>query len=146
MRKTRWLLISMLATLAVTACSQKAVQVYLGARLPADEVALLRADLSASQDLAAIVIRRVNGVDTLRSHTPDIEVLPGPQIVRVELLKRASGDDAVSDARAFKTITFDAVAGGMYYVRGKMLDGIGRIWIVDGANAIVSSAEVSATP
>lgn len=141
MRRTPCLLVMMLTVLAATACSQKVVQVYLGARLPADEVALLHADLSASQDLAALSIRRVNGVDTLRARPPAIETLPGPQILRVELLRRASGDEVVSDARSFKTITFDAVAGRVYYIRGKMMDGVGHVWVVDDTQTMINSAE-----
>lgn len=135
--------ILLLAMLYLHGCSQKVIQVYPGVRQAQSEVAMLRADLGASQNLSSITIRRVNGVDTLHESVPEIEVLPGSLVVRVELLRRASGDDALSDARAFKTITFDAVAGRIYYLRGKMLDGIGRVWVVDDTNAMVSSAETA---
>ena len=144
MSSLRLLCVSIIA-LAATACAEKTVQVYLGPPLPRDEVSTLRADVDSSQGLAAIAIRRVNGVDTLRAKPAEIEVLPGPQIVRVELVKRENSEDAISDARSFKTVTFDAAPGRTYYVRGKMLDGIGRVWIMDDRGAMITSTEVKNT-
>lgn len=133
----------LLATLA--GCTQKViVQLYPGSRLPAAEVALIRADLSASQELAGIIIRRVNGVDTLRTATPHIEVLPGPQTLRVELYKRATRNDAIADARAIHTLSFEALPGRVYQVRGKMLEGVGHVWIVDDANTYQAPARQQA--
>ena len=115
-------------------CAQKNVQTYLGAKLARDEIAILTADRSAD---ANVVIRRVNGVDTLRDRSPKIEVLPGTQIVRVEVSKLGGSNDAYADTRSINTITFDALPGRAYSVRGKFVDGIGQVWVLDDRNALV---------
>jgi hypothetical protein len=125
----------------VMGCAQKNVQTYLGAKLARDEIAILTADRSAD---ANVVIRRVNGVDTLRDRSPQIEVLPGTQIVRVEVSKLGGNNDAYADTRSINTISFEALPGRAYSVRGKFVDGIGKVWIVDDRNAMVPT--ITAAP
>jgi hypothetical protein len=127
-------LCGILVLISALGCTQKNVQTYLGAKLAKDEIAILTADRSAD---ANVVIRRVNGVDTMRDRPPQIEVLPGTQIVRVEVSKLGGSNDAYADTRSINTITFEALPGRAYSVRGKFVDGIGQVWIVDDRNALV---------
>ena len=115
-------------------CAPKNLQTYPGAKLAKDEIAILTADRSAD---ANVVIRRVNGVDTLRDRSPRIEVLPGKQIVRVEVSKLGGSNDAYADTRSINSISFEALPGRSYSVRGKFVDGLGQVWIVDDRNTIV---------
>jgi hypothetical protein len=131
--KLMWLC-GTVALFSVIGCAPKNVQTYPGAKLSKDEIAILTADRSADAD---VVIRRVNGVDTLRDRAPQIEVLPGTQVVRVEISKLGGSNDAYADARSINTISFEAQAGRAYGVRGKFVDGIGKVWIVDDRNAMV---------
>ena len=123
-----------LVLLGVMGCAQKNVQTYPGAKLAKDEIAILTADRTAD---ANVVIRRVNGVDTLRDRPPQIEVLPGKQIVRVEVSKLGGSNDAYADTRSINTITFEALPGRAYSVRGIFVDGLGQVWVVDDRNAMV---------
>jgi len=135
--QTRNKLMGLCGTLVLVSalgCTQKNVQTYLGAKLAKDEIAILTADRSAD---ANVVIRRVNGVDTLRDRPPQIEVLPGTQIVRVEVSKLGGSNDAYADTRSINTISFEALAGRAYRVRGKFVDGIGQVWVVDDRNTMV---------
>lgn len=123
-----------LILLSVMGCAQKNLQTYPGAKLAKDEIAILTAERTAD---ANVVIRRVNGVDTLRDHSPRIEVLPGKQIVRVEVSKLGGSNDPYADTRSINTITFEALPGRTYSMRGKFVDGLGQVWVVDDRNAMV---------
>ena len=123
------------------ACAPTLVQTYPGAKLAKDEVAILTADRNADTN---VVIRRVNGVDTLRDHAPQIEVLPGKQIVRVEVSKLGGSNDAYAAAHSINTISFEALPGRAYSMRGKFVDGLGLVWIVDDRNAMVPTMTAAA--
>ncbi len=127
--------------LLVAGCSQKNVQTYPGAKLAKDEIATLTAERSADTN---VMIRRVNGVDTLRDRPPQIEVLPGKLVVRVEVSRLGGSNDAYADARSINTISFDALPGRAYSVRGKFVDGLGQVWIVDDRNAMVPAITTAA--
>jgi len=130
-----------LVVLSTLGCAQKNVQTYPGAKLAKDEIAILTAGRSAD---ANVVIRRVNGVDTLRDRSPQIEVLPGKLVVRVEVSKLGGSNDAVADTRSINTVTFEALAGRAYSVRGKFVDGLGQVWVVDDRNAMVLAITAAA--
>ena len=138
--KMKWLC-STLVFLSAVGCAQKNVQTYPGAKLAKDEIAILIAERSAD---ANVVIRRVNGVDTLRDRSPQIEVLPGKQIVRVEISKLGGSNDAYADTRSINTVTFEALPGRAYSVRGKFVDGLGQVWVVDDHNAMVPAITAAA--
>lgn len=123
-----------LILLCVMGCAQKNLQTYPGAKLAKDEIAILTAERTAD---ANVVIRRVNGMDTLRDRSPRIEVLPGKQIVRVEISRLGGSNDPYADTRSINTITFEAHPGRTYSVRGKFVDGLGQVWVVDDRNAMV---------
>ena len=123
-----------LILLSVMGCAQKNLQTYPGAKLAKDEIAILTAERTAD---ANVVIRRVNGVDTLRDRPPQIEVLPGKQIVRVEVSRLGGSNDPYAGTRSINTITFKALPGRTYSVRGKFVDGLGQVWVVDDRNVIV---------
>jgi len=123
-----------LVLFSVTGCAPKNVQTYPGAKLPKDEIAILTAQRSTDANVA---IRRVNGVDTLRDRSPQIEMLPGNQVLRVEVSKLGGSSDAYADTRSIKTLSFEALAGRAYSVHGKFVDGIGQVWIMDDRNAMV---------
>ena len=127
--------------LLAAGCAQKNVQTYPGAKLAKDEVATLTAERSAD---ANVMIRRVNGVDTLRDRPPQIEVLPGKLVVRVEVSRLGGSNDAYADTHSINTISFDALPGRAYSLRGKFVDGLGQVWIVDDRNAIVPAITTAA--
>lgn len=131
--KLMWLC-GTLVLLGAPGCAQKNVQTYPGAKLARDEIAILTADRSAD---ANVVIRRVNGVDTMRDRPPQIEVLPGKLVVRVEVSRLGGSNDAYADTRSINTVNFEALPGRSYSVRGKFVDGLGQVWIVDDRNAMV---------
>ena len=138
--KMMWLC-GTLILLSVMGCSQKNVQTYPGSKLAKDEIAILTAERSAD---ANIVIRRVNGVDTLRDRPPQIEVLPGKLVVRVEVSKLGGSTDAYADLRSINTVTFEALPGRAYSVRGKFVDGLGQVWVMDDRNAMVPAITTAA--
>ena len=133
-RNTRMWLCGTLILFSVLGCSQRNVQTYPGAKLAKNEIAMLSAERSAEVN---VVIRRVNGVDTLRDRPPQIEVLPGKLVVRAEVSKLGGSTDAYADMRSINTVTFEALPGRAYSVRGKFVDGLGEVWVVDDRNAIV---------
>jgi len=130
-----------LVLLSIIGCAQKNVQTYPGAKLAKDEIAILTADRNADTN---VVIRRVNGVDTLRDRSPQIEVLPGKLVVRVEVSKPGGSNDAYADTRSINTVTFEALPGRAYSVRGKFVDGLGQVWVVDDRNAMVQAITAAA--
>ena len=130
-----------LVLLSALGCAQKNVQTYPGAKLAKDEIAILTADRSVD---ANVVIRRVNGIDTLRDRSPQIEVLPGKLVVRVEVSKLGDSNDAVADTRSINTVTFEALPGRAYSVRGKFVDGLGQVWVLDDRNAMVPAITAAA--
>ena len=138
--KMMWLC-GTLILFSMTGCSQKNVQTYPGSKLAKDEIAILTAERSAD---ANIVIRRVNGVDTLRDRPPQIEVLPGKLVVRVEVSKLGGSTDAYADLRSINTVTFEALPGRAYSVRGKFVDGLGQVWVMDDRNAMVPAITTAA--
>lgn len=127
------------ATVVVTGCSASTVRAYSGAKLSAAEVSVLIADRSASPNGVAVVIRRVNGIDVVRKETPAIEVIPGTQVVQVELLRSGTADDGYAETRSFNTISFDTLAGHRYRVQGTFENGLGKVWVVGQDEASVLS-------
>lgn len=138
--KLMWLC-GMVVLFSVIGCAKNNVQTYPGAKLAKDEIAILTADRSAD---ANVVIRRVNGVDTLRDSSPQIEVLPGELVVRVEVSKLGGSNDVYADTHSINTIRFEALPGRAYSMRGKFVDGLGRVWIVDDRNAMVPTITAAA--
>lgn len=130
--------IYLLAIALLGACAAKPVKLYPGNRLPANEVALLSADRGGSSGLTEIIVRRINGVDAAREDAPAVEILPGKQIVRIELFKKASDNDM--ESRHFVVVTFNAEAGHAYRAQGKIDSGLPSAWIVDDKNNKISSA------
>jgi hypothetical protein len=129
------LLFGLIALAGLVGCSQKVLQVYAGPRLPTNEISILSAERAAAREDADVVIRRVNGVDTQRNGQPRIEVLPGSQIVHVELFKRGGYDDAYTDSRAYRIVIFDTQPGHSYFLRGRIADGIGNVRVLDETGA-----------
>lgn len=125
----------------VISCAKDNVQTYPGAKLAKDEVSILTADRSAETN---VVIRRVNGIDTLRDNSPQIEVLPGKLVVRVEVSKLGGINDPYADAHSINTVSFEALPGHAYSMRGKFVDGLGKVWVVDDRNALVPMTTAAA--
>mgnify|MGYP001596306782 CR=1 FL=1 len=113
-------------------------------KMPAAEVAVLVADRSASPSGIAVVIRRVNGIDVVRKGSPAIEVVPGTQVIQVEVLRGGTSVDGYAEARSFSTISFDTAAGQRYRVRGIFENGLGKVWVVGQDGAPVPSQPLRA--
>ncbi len=126
-------------TVAVAGCSTTTVKTYPGTKLPPNEVSVLAADQSASPGGVAVVIRRVNGVDVVRKKSPEIEVLPGTQVVQVQVLRDGTSNDGYAEARSFTTISFDTIPGKRYLVRGIFENGLGKVWVVGDDDTPVAS-------
>lgn len=118
------------ATVVVTGCSASTVRAYSGPKLSATEVSVLIADRGASPSGVAVVIRRVNGIDVVRKESPAIEVIPGTQVVQIELLRGGTANDGYAETRSFNTISFDTLAGNRYRVQGTFENGLGKVWVV----------------
>jgi predicted RNA-binding protein with TRAM domain len=132
------ILFSILVCCAVSACSVPKVRAYSGTKLPPEEVSVLVADRSASPSGVSVVIRRVNGIDAVRKGSPTIEVMPGSQLVQVEIVRSGNSSDGLAEARSYTTLTFDTVAGQRYRVQATFEDGLGKAWVIGENDAPIS--------
>ena len=84
------------------------------------------------------MIRRVNGIDAVRKGSPVVEVIPGPQLVQVEIVRSGSSGDGLTEARSYTTLSFDTVAGQRYRVQGTLENGLGKAWVIGENDAPIS--------
>ena len=118
------------------------VKVYSGPDLPPDQISVINAHKQTGQS-ASMLIRRVNGVETMEGSNANIQVLPGKQTLRIELHKTGSSSDSFSDMRSINTLSFFSKPGMFYRVYGDIDNGMGRVWIVDGKNKPVAFADMA---
>jgi hypothetical protein len=118
------------------------VKVYSGPDLPRNQISVINAHKQTGQS-ASMLIRRVNGVETMEGSNANIQVVPGKQTLRVELHKTGSSSDSFSDMRSINTLSFFTQPGKLYRVYGDIDNGMGRVWIVDSKNNPVAFADMA---
>ena len=106
-------------------------QTYVGPKKSAHEVAILKTTVGEiSFDTAWIDL--VDGKDLVLAYS-EIEVMPGRRSVRIQL----SG----GMIKASRTVSFEAIAGRTYLVKGLIRRGGPYAWIEDGRTGEIVAGE-----
>lgn len=106
-------------------------QTYLGAKKPAHEVAVLKTNVGELTFTTAW-IDVVDGKDLIVAYS-ELEVLPGRRSVRVAIKAGIIGGN--------RTLSFDAIAGRAYRVRGLLARGGSYAWLEDESTGQIVAGE-----